>query len=101
MTNQFNFEQIAQDLINESMAQNETPFRSAIADVLSTVSTTAKVADSMMKSAYYASVELQLEQMNSLITSARKMDARNESQALINQMKANELRKAMEAQNAQ
>jgi hypothetical protein len=101
MTNQFNFEQLAQNLINESMEQSETPFRSAVADAFSTISTSLKVIDSVAKSAYFASVELQLDQMNSLLASAKRMDARNNHNALLAQLKANELMKAMEASNAQ
>jgi hypothetical protein len=101
MQNNFNFEQIAQSIINESMTQSETPFRSAVADAFSTVSTSLKVIDSVAKSAYFASVELQLEQMNSLLANAKRMDARNNHNALLAQLKANELMKAMEAQNAQ
>jgi hypothetical protein len=100
MQSNFNFEQIAQSLINDSMVQSETPFRSAVADAFSSISTSFKVVDSIAKSAYFASVELQLDQMNSLISSARRMDAKNSQQALLAQLQANELKKAMEAANA-
>jgi hypothetical protein len=100
MQNNFNFEQIAQAVINESREQSETPFRSAVSDAFSTISTSLKVVDSFAKSAYFASVELQLDQMNSLLASARRMDAKNSNNALLAQLQANELKKAMEAQNA-
>ena len=96
-TTPFNFEQYAQQIIIDSNAQSETPFRSAIGDAFSTVSSTLKVADSLAKSAYFASMELQMEQMNSLIKAARSMDAKNEQQAIIAAYQANELRKQMEA----
>lgn len=97
-TNTFNFEQYAQQIIMEANSQSETPFRSAVADAFSTVSSTLKVADSLAKSAYFASVELQMEQMNSLLKSAKAMDAKNLQASLIAEYQANELRKQMEAQ---
>jgi hypothetical protein len=101
MQKQFNFEEMVQTLIEDSKKQSDTPFRSAVSDAFSTVSTSLKVVDSVAKSAYFASVELQIDQMNSLLMTARRMDAKNNNDALLAQLKANELMKAMEDQNAE
>jgi hypothetical protein len=100
MQKQFNFEEMVQTLIEESKQQSDTPFRSAVSDAFSTISTSLKVVDSVAKSAYFASVELQIDQMDSLLSKARRMDAKNSNNALLAQLKANELRRAMEAENA-
>ena len=99
MNNQLKFASMAQQRIEDSLNEKAT-FIGTLGNAFSAVSTTFKTINSGMNSLYMVASETEMEQMNSLMKCGSRMDAQNDRDALLAQMQANELRKAMEESNA-